>query len=1104
MLSIWIGRAGSGKSEKVLRTIAAERTQRAQVLIVPEHTSHRAEVDLCRACGETASRNAEVLSFQNLATRVLSRTGGLADVTLDGGGKLLTMRLALQELSGQLKVFHHPSQRAAFLQQLVELAEEFYAYEIRPEELYEKTQEIGGAMGDKLQSVALLFGAYDAKLHAGGRDARSRVEKLRDALGSSQYLAGKDVYVDGYAYFNRLEEDILSIILRQAHQVTVTLLGEKGNQELFQNALRQRERLVRMAREVGVPCEICWFTAQERTALDRLERCFFGSDEVWPEPTEQIALYEAATAYSEAEYVAAQIREMVRSGKYRYRDIAVAARNMDRYGPILENALRRAEISAYQARRHDILEKSVITLLLGAVDAVTGGLEYEDMFRYLKTGLAGITPAECDLLENYVILWQIRGSMWLRETPWTANPDGYGAEMTDARQARLDEINRIREKVRGPLTQLSDGLKTCRTARGKAEALYTFAQRSGAAQTLQQQATEQMACGEVQLAEESAQLWQIFCDVLDQFVEILGGQEIGGEEFARLLRLVLTQYSVGTIPATLDQVRVSEITRNDRHRVKCLFLLGAGDDVLPTVERRGGVLDDEDRETLQQHDIELSNATFDALDNELQNIYAALTQPTEYLHVSWPAGDLAGSQLRPSFVVERIRRLFPSVPVTRETGDYRLLTPAGALEAAGEHPGGALWQSFAQSGRWGAALETMRRARSFDRGRLSPEAVRALYGSFYRMSASRMDKLRSCHFGYFMQYGLCAKERKAAGFDAPEIGTFLHYLLENVNREVKARGGYGAVERAALRGLVRQYLEKYSEEQLGGCREKSARFRYLFSRLRTTAYAIVENVADELSQSDFVPLEFELGFGGRDGQLPAITIREGESTLAVTGKVDRVDGWLRDGKLYIRVVDYKTGKKSFDLTDLRYGLGVQMLLYLFALEGEGERYFGHPVVPAGVLYTPARDVILRTERGVTEEKIRAALDKELRRSGMVLAEPEVLQAMEHSALEKPCFLPIEVKKGGTITGGLASAAQLGKLGQYVERLLHEITDELSSGNINADPCSRSPQESSCDWCEYASACCFEEGRDRRRMMKKVRDSEFWRFIEQETEEVRHG
>ena len=266
MLSIWIGRAGSGKSEKVLRTIASERTQRAQVLIVPEHTSHRAEVDLCRACGETASRNAEVLSFQNLATRVLSRTGGLADVTLDGGGKLLTMRLALQELSGQLKVFHHPSQRAAFLQQLVELAEEFYAYEIRPEELYEKTQEIGGAMGDKLQSVALLFGAYDAKLHAGGRDARSRVEKLRDALGSSQYLAGKDVYVDGYAYFNRLEEDILSIILRQAHQVTVTLLGEKGNQELFQNALRQRERLVRMAREVGVPCEICWFTAQERTA----------------------------------------------------------------------------------------------------------------------------------------------------------------------------------------------------------------------------------------------------------------------------------------------------------------------------------------------------------------------------------------------------------------------------------------------------------------------------------------------------------------------------------------------------------------------------------------------------------------------------------------------------------------------------------------------------------------------------------------------------------------------------------------------------------------------------------------------------------------------
>ena len=70
------------------------RGLRRQVLLVPEHISHEAEVDLCRALGPTASRDAEVLSFRSLSSRVLAETGGLAEFTLDNGGKLLTMRRA--------------------------------------------------------------------------------------------------------------------------------------------------------------------------------------------------------------------------------------------------------------------------------------------------------------------------------------------------------------------------------------------------------------------------------------------------------------------------------------------------------------------------------------------------------------------------------------------------------------------------------------------------------------------------------------------------------------------------------------------------------------------------------------------------------------------------------------------------------------------------------------------------------------------------------------------------------------------------------------------------------------------------------------------------
>ena len=1100
MLTIWIGRAGSGKSARVLETMGRERERRSQLLLVPEHTSHEAELDLCRACGPTASRNAEVLTFQSLATRVLSETGGLAEVTLDNGGKLLTMRRCLQELHSNLKVFGRPSQRAAFLHQLTTLADEFYAYQIAPETLYRHVADMEGAMGDKLRDVALIFAAYDARLRNGETDVRSRVQKLRDSLPQSHYLDGKDLYLDGFSFFNKQEESVLALALRRCHSVTVTLLGDRSRQ-LFQNAAAQKERLVRMAREAGVECRLAYLSRQEDSPLGHLERHCFGSDAVW-EGTDAVALYQAATAYTEVEYVSARIRRLAAQG-YRYRDIAVASRSMDVYGPLLESVFRRDGIPAYISRRSDILEKPVMTLLLSAVDAVTGGFEYEDMFRYLKTGMTGVTAAECDLLENYVIRWDIRGNMWLRDVPWTLNPDGYGLDMTEERTARLQEINRVREKVRGPLSALADGLKRRPTARDKARTLYEFAAAAGVPDALREKADALLSAGQVQLAEEYAQLWQIFCDVLDQFVEILGDTELDGEEFARLLRLVLTQYSVGTIPATLDQVKVSEITRNDRHRVRVLFLLGANDHLLPKIEKDGGVLDSDDRQALAQRDIPLSDATFDALDNELQNIYACLAQPTEQLHISWPVTDVTGAELRPSFVVERVRLLFPKLKVQREDGAYRMTLPATALCAAGENE--ALWRYFEGQPRYAAALAAMARARRMERGRLSPEAVQSLYGRFIAMSASRMDRVKSCHFGYFMEYGLRAKERKKAGFEAPEVGTFLHYLLENVNREVKEQGGYGQVDDEALRHMVKRYVERYAATQIQEYQNKSARFRYLFSRLRETAYTIILNIAREMRQSDFQPVEFELSFGGRDGHLPAITVREGGASLSVSGKVDRVDGWLHDGKLYLRVVDYKTGKKSFDLTDIRYGLGIQMLLYLFTLEREGQAYFGYPIVPCGVLYQPARSVILRQDRNISDEKLKAALESELRRTGLVLGEPEVLRAMEHSALETPCYLPISVKKDGTLSGDIATAAQLGHLGRYVDRLLHQIAGEIAHGNIDADPYARGPQDSACTYCAFASACYFDESRDKRRQLHKTDSGEFWAMLEKENgEEARHG
>ena len=297
---------------------------------------------------------------------------------------------------------------------------------------------------------------------------------------------------------------------------------------------------------------------------------------------------------------------------------------------------------------------------------------------------------------------------------------------------------------------------------------------------------------------------------------------------------------------------------------------------------------------------------------------------------------------------------------------------------------------------------------------------------------------------------------------------------------------------------MRRYIEEYAAQELPDLAGKSARFRYLFARLRNTAYAVVEQVAEELRHSDFIPLEFELSFGD-GGVLPAVVVSEPDGELRVGGKVDRVDGWVKDNKLYLRVVDYKSGRKAFDLSAVRMGLDIQMLLYLFTLQKEGTARFGREIEPAGVLYLPAREEILSMERNVTPEKLQSEREKQLRRSGLLLAEPAVLQAMEHDALQEPRYLPLRVNRKGELSGSIASAARLGKLGKYVERQLRDIARELRQGDIDADPWCRGEDDSYCKYCQWASACHFQDGQDgdHLRYILPVKTEDFWREIEEE-------
>lgn len=1103
MIRLMLGRAGSGKTTRMLRRLCGQGQKRPQLLLVPEQQSHETERMLCGIGGNGASLFAEVLSFRRLGDRVLSQLGGAALPELDGGGRVLLMHRAVKGVSSALTVYARPSRKPAFLNALLATADEVKSCRIRPEDLMRAGEETGGEDGDKLRDLGLIFGAYDGLTAQIALDPRDRLDRVAEKLKGSGWAAGKDLWLDGFTDFTAQELEVLRQLMKQAHSVTITLTCDKLEDEedgtgVFSPARRTGQRLLRMAGDEGLPCEmehILPGTGCRVAALEYLEENLFAQGNPQLVPAEDaVELMAAQSLRGEVEWTAARIRALVASGQYRFRDIGVVARDYGAYRTLVETVFPRYGVPVFSSAMSDILEKPVLSLVTAALDTVTGGYAYDDLFHYLKTGLTDLATDDQDMLENYALKWNLRGTQWTGEKGWTMHPRGYGFALEEEDRQLLEHLNRLRRQVIAPLERLRSCSDT--TARGWAMALYRLLEEIRLPWRLEERASRLNRRGQAALAEEYRQLWGILCGGLDQCAQLVGEEPMELDEFSQLFRLVLSQYDVGTIPVSLDRVTAGETTRQTGHRVKVLFFLGADDASLPQAGDPPGLLTDDDRSLLAGFGLEVGQTGRDLLYREMTTIYHTCARPTEKLVVSWPAVGPGGEERRASFLVERLRLLFSDLVVVREerlSGDFRCTAPLPALEQAGRDEN--LRRALSALPEYAGQIERLEQAARWERGRLSRPAVDRLYGHQVSMSASRMDLYRSCHFSYFMRYGLKAQPRKSAGFSAPEYGTFVHYVLENVLGTLEREDKWSmTVDKPALHRLTKETVERYVQEELGGLEGQTERFRYLFRRLLRPVQAVVDNVVEELAKSQFRPLSFELGFAGK-GELPPVEFTVDGVTLSISGFVDRVDGYLKDGRLYLRVVDYKTGRKSFDLTEVFHGMGLQMLLYLFTLKDKGEGLYHYPVENAGVLYLPARDVIVKGSRGMSDADWRRALDKELTRKGLVLDDPAVLDAMERPGPEGYRFLPLKLSKtSGAVTGeALVTAERLGKLGEHIQRVLGEICQEIAQGNITADPFWRGEEKNACRFCDYAAACHFEEGRggDCRRWLNKLKPDEFW-------------
>ena len=1068
--------------EAVLELVAEEvrRRRPGQILMVPELISHDTERRLCAAAGDTASRYAEVLSFPRLLRRVSEQTQFMPPECLDNGGRLTAMAAATRQLSSQLKSYAAVETRPEFLSGLLDAVDEFKRCCISPVDLRLASGQTEGSLAQKLEELALIQESYDSVCAQSQADPRDQMNWLLEQLECCDFAENHEFYIDGVPDLTRQHTAIVRHLLQSAPRVTVCLTADcvDSKHPAFEKAGQTAKELLLICRELEIPAEVVTVKQRQDNLRAVREKLFQGIIQPREELKSCLFPGRCDSVFDECQIAAEKVMELVRNG-YRYRDIGIVTADPG-YEGVLSLVFHRCGLPVYLSGTDDILEKTAIATVLSALDAAMEGLEQREVLRYLKSLLSPVEPEICDKLENYAILWGIRGEKWNR--PFKLHPAGLGGQWDEESEALLEKLNEAREAGIAPLVRLRTALRQAEDLSGLIAGLLAFLDETDLCGGLEELARRAEADGDNRAAQEYHQLWEILLGALEQLESVLGTTQWDPEAFSRLLRLLLSQYDVGTIPSVLDAVTVGGVSAMRCQQVKHLLVLGASEGNLPAYGGSTGVLSDAERTALRKLGVPLTGGAMEGVAAEFAEIYGCFCAATETITITCPAGQSA-------FVYRRLCELVG-------LGDGVSLNP-------GPGPGMTdRWEAGAYLARWreedaARALyvhpgyqDAQKRA-DHSLGAISADGVRDLYGKKLTLSASQIDRQAECRLSYFLRYGLRAQERKEAAVDPAEFGTFVHDVLEHTAKEIRDLGGFHAVTEDQTLDIAHKYAEAYAEERFKDL--DSERVGYLFRRNGLELDMVVRELWSELSQSAFEPVAFELGFGIKDG-LPAVSIPGSRMEARLLGYVDRVDAWKQGKQSYVRVVDYKTGKKDFDYCDVFNGVGLQMLLYLFALEQGGANFLGDRPVSAGVQYFPARFPYLSEDGRLTEEEAMEAHRKNARRRGLILKDEDVVRAMEPG--DEITRLSCKRNKNDELVGDVADREQFRQLRGYIFRCLGRLVDEIAAGKVDPNPYTRGSSHSACAFCPYGSVCAAdrEEGR---RNYKAMTAQRFWEEIGKE-------
>ena len=1113
-LRFYFGPSGSGKSHRIYEEImqrAAQEPGRNFLIIVPDQFTMQTQKDLVMHSDRGGILNIDVLSFGRLSHRILEEVGTKEMPVLDDTGKSLVLQKIAADLKEQLPAMGSLLHKQGYIHEVKSAISEFMQYGISTQDMDKliASAEKRGALAMKLRDLKTLYRGFQDYIRDHFITTEETLDVLRRSLVKSKILPDSVVVFDGFTGFTPIQNRLIQELMRVCEETIVTVtIGEEedpyqmdGEQKLFHLSKKTVADLVKLAAEAEVTRGEDVFVKggpnrfAEAPALCYLEQNLFRYQyEPYTEKQHEIHMFEALSPREEVHQTALYIRKLIREEGLTYRDIAVVIGDLEGYASYVETEFGQLEIPCFLDRTRGIVLNPMIEYIKSALQLYIRDFSYDTVFHFLRSGMADISREEIDELENYVIRTGARGyrtysRLFTRKTE--EMQQGSGQEDTERAEETLERLNRIRQ-------QFADTVEILHMApRAKAgeyvDHLYDFLEQNQVQQKLlnYQQQFEQE--GDLAKAREYAQIYRLVMDLLDQIYELLGEEEISLQEFADILEAGFGEITVGTIPQNVDRIVVGDMERTRLKQVKVLFFLGVNDGNIPKNASKGGIISDMDREFLIESGTEMAPSPRQQMYIQRLYLYLNMTKPSERLYLSYAKVNSDGKGIRPSYLIDTVRKLFPQLAVEYPQNRSRLEQIEGRQEGARylaeelrEYADGTLREEERQdfylmyrayeADPEGRDRLTAAAFRRYKESGLSRIVARALYGRQLENSVSRLETYAACACRHFLQYGLSLQEREEFGFEVSDMGNVYHAVLENFAGKLAESGRTWwdfdeNFATQAIKEAVEGYAATYGETVL----YSSARNEYAITRMSRILTRTVLTLQQHLKQGSFQPDDYELSFRfAEDLDSIHVDLSE-EEKMHLQGRIDRIDVSEDAEHVYVKVIDYKSGNKKFDLAALYYGLQLQLVVYMnAAMELESRKHPDKEIVPAALLYYHIDDPTIETPVELTQEQINEEILTKLRMNGVVNSDPAVVERLDRFLQDKSKVIPVEKKKDGSFSArsGILSREELQVVSAYVDTKIRQIGREILDGKIAANPYEKGNEEA-CTYCAYKKVCGFD-------------------------------